>query len=586
VEEARETIINSSKNGAFFEAIDRLSHSSAEDRDSLTANLIDLHNEGKIDLVEEYSKLKNSRESPGNFFLLRHVFEKALPKLSAEIGATMSCVMHLYSEAGNDMAAGLILDAYIEFCRGDPSRPRIALDKIQGNSSLIDLLTPTIVSGAFFDVDYYLSQTLSFIQVDDIGIRRRAIFSLGRIQFPDDFIFPESVYETLGHAIKEENDDEFLGPAVRTFFSLLRYENAQKQRLFQMMENAFAKGGISTLHAGSEILGLFTDEALKITDTDLPELIDLLLKYLANVDPNNARTVEFIDYGITKLLETERSESAIEFVQTFLVENHREATLDQFESVIRKIRENEILRNKVSTRWLLTGKEVLCEGVNKIVGADQGSNFTVDVDPSEIVPLDKTHIIFIARKSIGYLFLNPKSAASLIVSLMKVAPDEETLFELTKHLVDPLLINFNGKPFEYVESRASTENAEIALKLREALDAIRSYLKGIHSAGEISELHPSQMHQEVYNRKIMQQMAESMKEAEARSPILSLATKQTILYGRGSIAYVHHAVGAKERIEVPLQMHSIEIEHPRGDKLDPNGLDFLLRVFRAEQIRQ
>ena len=63
------------------------------------------------------------------------------------------------------------------------------------------------------------------------------------------------------------------------------------------------------------------------------------------------------------------------------------------------------------------------------------------------------------------------------------------------------------------------------------------------------------------------------------------STMMVLLYGRRSINYVYGADGEPTRTEIPLKGHSVEMEFPRAERLDPFGLDYTLRVFRAEQIR-
>jgi len=78
----------------------------------------------------------------------------------------------------------------------------------------------------------------------------------------------------------------------------------------------------------------------------------------------------------------------------------------------------------------------------------------------------------------------------------------------------------------------------------------------------------------------------SFRAAEKESILSLICTKQTLLYGRKSIYFQHNAAGETTRMEAPLLSNRVEIETPRMDPIDPYGLDFILRVFRAEHICQ
>jgi hypothetical protein len=81
-------------------------------------------------------------------------------------------------------------------------------------------------------------------------------------------------------------------------------------------------------------------------------------------------------------------------------------------------------------------------------------------------------------------------------------------------------------------------------------------------------------------------MEQAMKDAQKDSVFLSLVSTSVLLYGRKSVDYVYNADGQSNRMEFPLHAHSTEMEIPRNTNIDPFGLDYTLRVFRAERIKQ
>jgi hypothetical protein len=115
--------------------------------------------------------------------------------------------------------------------------------------------------------------------------------------------------------------------------------------------------------------------------------------------------------------------------------------------------------------------------------------------------------------------------------------------------------------------------------------SIDEYIKNIKSIGDIPELRPSQLHQDILIRYFQMVFSKSMKEAEKRSVLLSLVSRSVILYGSKSVSYIQDAVGCKKRIELHPQRHETEVEIPRLNRIDPIGLEFSLRVFRAEELK-
>lgn len=357
----------------------------------------------------------------------------------------------------------------------------------------------------------------------------------------------------------------------------MQSDKSQEYRVDKLLGDALSKGRDSALHAASHLFGFHTGE---ISD----QIMDTLVSQFFRVNPANTGTIDNIDYGVTHLLKTDKAMRGISILQDMLIAHTDDLSLKSFDSVVGQIHNDKALLSTVSTRWLLRGEPVLCEGIYAIIGAGHDTDMLLDIDPAELQPADYMHTIFLARKVIGYLFFNPLSAASLLASLMQHSPDKRTLTELSSLLFDPLLLNFTGKARTYVAECASRASGEVKEMLVGALKEVDAYLEALKSVGEIPELHPSEAQREAYNRRLTRQMAESLKEAEKQSVFLSLVSKSVLLYGRKSINYVYGPDGQSKRIEIPLQGHSVEIEFPRQERLNLFNLEYLLRVFRAEQL--
>jgi hypothetical protein len=96
----RDDLLRSYKTGNFLETVYTCSLADHNDRSALALELVALHNEGLIDVVVAFEFLKNESSNGPDFFLTRHVFEKALPDLDAPIPSVMRCVLRrtLYVE--------------------------------------------------------------------------------------------------------------------------------------------------------------------------------------------------------------------------------------------------------------------------------------------------------------------------------------------------------------------------------------------------------------------------------------------------------------------------------------------------------
>lgn len=575
----RKALLESYQAGNFLETVYASSRVEAEGRNDLALELAALHNEGLVDVIEAFQDLKERSSSGLDFFLTRHVFEMALPHFNASVPSVMRCVLQLFRDAGQDMMAGSILEGYKGFCAQDPSRPRRALKEIEANPIVFsDLLVATVSAGSRIDIAEYLMVAIRLCADSNIELRRQAVYSIGRLNWPEGSLVDDSAISALERSAEEETDDHLLAGVIKSAFTLFQKDRAREGRIVALIDKALPKGDEFALYAAAETFGFYT--------TEIPaSLLDALLPHLLRVKPINKGTLDKIDYGIANLLKKGDSEQGICFLKDILLAHPDELTLKTFDSAALAIHSDMKLFSKILTGWLLRGEAVLCEGIHTMVAAHHGDNLTLHIDPVELTPADMTHFVFVARKALGYLLFQPVSAASLIISLMQHAQDDQTLQELGALLFDPLLINYTGSAREYVAQQSEHESGKVKETMDNALKAIDDYLETLRSIGNLPALHPREAEREAYHRNFSRTMTESLKAAEAQSPFMSIVSKSILLYGRKSIDYIYAGDGPPHRTETALKSHGTQFEHPRMEHIDPYGLDYMLRVFRMERFR-
>lgn len=572
-------LLGSYRNGDFLETVYACSSPDRDERDNLSMDLAALHNQGLIDIVTAFSGLGIGESGGPDFFLTRHIFEKALPHLNAPVLSVMRCVVLLLHRAGQDMASGTILHGFVGFCAKAASRPREALIEIESNpDELGEMLPATIAAGSQIDNPSYLAEVVRLSQHSNIRLRQHAVYSMVRIHWPKGATVPNSALSALEQSVVTESDGHILASVVTSAFALSQQDSAHESRAITLIGDALAKGDDYTLHAASNLFGIHTAELQ-------PTLLTLLVTQLRRVKPENKGTIDNIDFGIAHLLKSD-PEKAIYFLEELLLAYPDKLKLQAFDSATGTIRQIRALTSKVLTRWFLRGERTLCEGVYYIGGMHHGDDLRIDIDPAELKPLDRVHVLFVAHKAIGYFFMKPITAASIVISLMRHAPDDDVLQELGDLLFDPLLLNYTGSVHEYVIKQANLESGKVQETINRARAVIEEYLEILRSVPELPALHPSQAQREAFRRNFSETMTESMKAAERQSVLFGLFSRQTLLYGNKSINYVHAGDEPPRRMEIPLSAHSVQMEIPRMENLDPYGVDFMLRVFRSEKLRK
>lgn len=571
----REDLLRGNESGTLLEAVYACSLS-REDHDALVSELVVLHNEGLVDAVTTFESLQDTSQGP-DFFLTRHVFEEALPSLDAPVRSVMHCVLRLYETAGRDLAAGRVVDGFIQYLERGSSRSSEALAEIESNPDVFAILLPgVLVAGSRIDKAVFTTEAMRLCEDDNLELRRQAVFALGKLEWLAGSEAVSSAVSTLERSAGIEKDDRLLAGVVESAFALLQQDKALEPRIVVLMTSALEEGDEQAIHAASGVFAYHTGELTTA-------VLETLSVHLLRVKSGNKGTLDNIDFGVAQLLESGDSEKAFELIEALLLEHADLSMMDVLDGTGKAILMDSALTNRVATRWLLRGDRVLCEALRAILSAGP-DDVPLEIDAAELEPADSLHIIFTARKAVGYLFTHPIAAASMLTSLMHFAAEDEVLTDLGKLLFDPLLLNYTGKAREYVVRQLGQESGQVKATVGEALARLDGYLEDLKSVGRLPALHPSTAHRDAHDRHLSRQMEESWKAAEASSVLLSLISKSVVLYGRTSITYVRGLDEQPRRMESPMQSHETEMELPRMLRLDPIGLDFRLRIFRAEQI--
>jgi hypothetical protein len=561
--------------------IDGFSLDNFTDNDLIIVEVLaQLHNEGSVNIIKCFRSLHIRCEIGIDFFLTRNILEKLLPRLEAPILEVMECIIYLVKETGQNITQCTIINSFIDFCDINSVRSDEALKLIENSDNkLTELLIPTLVSGSRWDIDRYFDKTLNLLSHETREIRRKAIFALGKLRYPEGSkveLYNKALYY-LDLSVGKETDDNLLGDIISSTFDLYKYDRSQVSLANAIIDQALSKGGDIALFRASSLLFYEYDE--------LPEtLLDKLLSHLVRVNPASNSSIDNIDYALSKLLQADKQDKSIDFLEKLLTQNLNHLSISLFNQTIKVIFNNKNLLAQIISKWFIHGDITFCYAVKSIFDIVDG-DMPISLDISALNHLNDSQIIFIAKKVIGYLFIQqPIIATSIIVSLIKLVSDNKNIEELSELLFDPLLINYPGKISDYLKQKLDCEDERVKSAIQSSLTNWENYFDDLKSTGDIPDLHPSQPQLEANRRNMSRMMSKSMKEAEEKSIFLSIFPKSMLLYGRKNISYVHQVDGQVSRTETPLQSYGGEIEFPRISEIDPFSLDFILHVFQVEKI--
>jgi hypothetical protein len=497
-----------------------------------------------------------------------HFFCRILPDLEATPARMMACVGALVTRGDNDMMANQPNAAFRAWCAKDPRRAREVIAAARGGEDL-----------ASRHLTFALEATNAITEARQIALayddarRLSATTALGRMEDDD----PASRTETLvafGALLDSGCDDNLrANMLLATAAILARSRDVPSPEAVALVRRLVEDAGEFTVHQAAYVLWAYP-QALQ------PDIIACLLEALARLDPANKRTLDELDRGLKSLLDLGHDEAAITYVTQLLSRQDdgvKLGELDTFTSTLLSGPPERISR--VVVQWLLLGSPRLCDGLANAIGGPGTDDPPLDLRAEDLA-ISPFAQMFICRKAVGWFFLKPTTAASVVVSVLRIC-DEEMAPEVQKLLVETLLLNYGGVR-DYLEGLAPDDAAKG--RVVQALEENEAYLAALRAIPPNKELQPSEHHRRVERLRMMDQMRDVHKQAQSRSVLLSLMKHSVLLYGNRSLSFVKDGENALRPMEMDLKPFEVSFEMPRMEIVDPVGLDYVLRVFRTERM--
>ncbi|MFQ2825145.1 MULTISPECIES: hypothetical protein [Aeromonas] len=574
LEETRSKLLNESKNvGDLLTLIHDLYLQEIHSEEIYLAEaLSDLHNSGEIDLLKIVLEVNNtSHESI--FFTILSAVEGALPLIDARVEDVVHCLAHLTQQAGRDLAISGIYDAFKRFCSVDDiHRPTDCVMYIMKQSELgsyAPFISCAILAYNVERVVEAIRITKSLIANSNEIIRNQAYYTLGRLNI--DEVQVHLIWELIQCSADSEHDNVCRASILRSVLHLGTIFPSYWPYIEELLITFVKKSSPEVLYAISNIV------APQINN--FPDSIQrLLVRQLFNVYPEQKGIIDNIDFLLSRLIEKQAFSLAIELLESILDNNVDFKSLDNFSSTL--LTKHFEFRNHLITRWFLDGESSLCQNVSILLHDIAGKDIELNADMTLLDNEQKK--LFVSRKAVGWLFTRPIAAASLILSISRSA-SKHTIETLGDILYDPLLLSYPGELKKFFQTCSDNNEQEDICRL--LLDKLEAHNLDTLRVSGLKELAAPSKNIELYWKDFEKDMQKSYEEASKNSFFRLIATPKRLLYGNSSIYYIHQMDGQPSRQEMQMHSFSHSAEMPTLNILDPESLDYSLRIFRCERMK-
>ena len=545
-----------------------------DEEDYLTGALVELHNEGKFDILKAFRSDQLNAISGDSFFSLQRVFCQTLPQIGCPVAIAAATCKVLFEKAGTDLAAGLVYDAFGEWLKLCRRRVDEGLALIRHDMDVDTGITRhVLLAGAAYDVTKFSEVALDLSHERQPHIRQDALFALGRMALEDEGRILPRVTERLDQEIESPSADRDAAIAIDAALHLL---DRFGEKLVGVVEPLLVKAckirAPNTRHAIA--VGLL-HRRKNYTDA----MVDASFSAIQHVDKHAPGMIEAIDSILYRSdLDGDR-ERVLRFLRNLLSHSDDAIDIDTLDGFRNKLNNEPVgLLGWYVVSLLLTGDLRLSVAANRLLPYDDApAGLDIDLTPFALNP---AWVFFLAQKILGYCLVNRASASALLLSCLRAVSDDES------HQLESLILNYFL--FNYPESiqwfeAAISPNDPARTSVKRLSSALEAYLEELHRTGPCGAFRPSERERQLQAYRQADVLRTVQKQAEKRSILSQLAHRFNLLYGTGSIFYVHKGEGCDpHRQEMSLASFHQTIEIPRLDAINPVDLQYAIYRFRSE----
>jgi hypothetical protein len=553
-------------------------HRSDEEAKEFRAALVELHNAGAIDALEAARAVATGSIPQHEVFLLLSAYAAIIPDLADSVPAMLAAVRALVARAGSEGPSGMPLAAFRRWAvTGARARETIALINVSDSNDATYLYL-ALSALAQTELENAFELAISLLNGESVPARSAAAKTISSLPFVSDEM-RERALQALDEARSNRADDNLLGEIIAAATSIARGAPSQHTAAIALVDAIACDGvGDATVHSATITLMMHADDLS-------PAIVQSLTTVAHKVRIQNGGALGLLDSAASALLYRGRVDEALALVVPLLSTHHELSTLDQLDGFAHGLLALDRQRLfQIVVRWLLSPDRSLGEATASLVGEHHRGPLLLEFDAA-VLALSDAETILLAHRTIGFLFIHPITAASVIVSLMRTSSPgaREAISEI---LFDPLLINFSGELADWLKTKAIEGSNPIASTIEGLLARLEAYLEGLRRVPRIKELRPSERERLIETHRQHEAMLRAHKAAQKKSVLMSIVSRSVLLYGNRSISYFEGREGSKQRNEMKLHSFSHSVEAPRLDVLEPFELDYTLRVFRAMRLVQ
>lgn len=551
----------------------RLGETEAYGQADVIAAVVRLHNAGSLDFLSIPSFIEVDEADHYEMIEFQQVFGQILPALVCNTKSVMEAVESLMTIGGRDTSATVDLNGLRDWCSKNKREQEIVAFVPNYPAHKLLFLTVALQAGALHSLPDFVSLSFDWLNHAEIDYQRASLIALSAIRLEGETDLAISTLSALLEYVDHLEDDGLLAAALTATVNLhSRAPGIAVETVVKIIDRTRVAGGKLAHSQAAEMIW----QKGKNAHDSVQRALLVTCYVVSPLDVGSVRGLDFVAYT---LAQRGKSEEAEALVRHFIERGENKISIAQFGNFFREYTKNENI-GAMLLAWLGSESYALRNAAKEIVGTMYNNEppiFDIDVTAQSSVTPG-----YLARKVIGYLFIHPVTATSLLICILKTCQGDDAT-EVAELLFDPLLLNFSGSVAEYLGQVKERGEHPWFQHVTDALSRLEQYISALDKVGVVKELAPSERQCFIERHQRQQAMEAAYKAMEEKSIFRTIASRSVVLYGRRSINYITDLSGNSQRSEIDMHTVSHRSELPRMSIFAPTELEHQLFTFRAER---
>ncbi|TDE35644.1 hypothetical protein [Antarcticimicrobium sediminis] len=503
--------------------------------------------------------------SGSDFFSIQTIACEIIPLLDVAPSEVMNLVHLLVEKGGEDLAANQPNAAFRKWCASDSKRA----DEIVSSARASD---PLSLRHLVFALESKGDFQEALRSAKASGEERIAgVLALSRMKLT--LVEAAQAIEYILGIAETSEAKETAGLIKAALDMAGKHEDLDRAQFAETFNRTTASDCPITVHLMASAVHMHLGQMC-------PEEVEICLKGILEVNPENRGTIREIDSALRRLWKI-NPQQAGQVAAKLISRTEGTIGTDELQGFF-SATESDDRKNlgTLATSWLLAGNYYVCSTLTSHLSEINRTSPCVDIQPADL-PVDAIDQVFLCRKAIGFLFLSPMTAASWIIAVLR-GGHAEAASEVADLLFDPLLLNYGGALKDWLGD-VSKADAPGTKAIKKAIQQANQLWDGFEAAREVVELEPPASQRALVRFQEAEEAARIQEMAREKSIFAQIVTTQSLLYGDQSSFSMKDGDGNRRSQTVHMAEMSVSSELPKGVIFDPVGTEWLLEQFRHEQ---